>query len=216
MAKLEIIGMPQSTFVRAVRMVCEEKGVPYELTMARPHSPEINAVHPLGRIPGMRHGDLALYESKAIATYIDGTFDGPKVIPENPTKAAHVEQWVSLINTGFDPVMMRQYLLSYLFPKGADGKPDRAVIDAAIPVMEKQFGIIDQAVAKTCHLVGDSFTFADIDLMPILFYMHRPSESAEMLKSHKNLATYYAKHSERPSFKNTVPPPPPTQQSRPN
>src|SRR5205085_9772043 len=26
MAKLEIIGMPQSTFVRAVRMVCEEKG----------------------------------------------------------------------------------------------------------------------------------------------------------------------------------------------
>jgi len=216
MAKLEIIGMPQSTFVRAVRMVCEEKGVPYELTMARPHSPEINAVHPLGRIPGMRHGDLALYESKAIATYIDGTFDGPKVIPENPTKAAHVEQWVSLINTGFDPVMMRQYLLSYLFPKGADGKPDRAVIDAAIPVMEKQFGIIDQAVAKTGHLVGDSFTFADIDLMPILFYMHRPSESAEMLKSHKNLATYYAKHSERPSFKNTVPPPPPTQQSRPN
>jgi len=216
MAKLEIIGMPQSTFVRAVRMVCEEKGVPYELTMARPHSPEINAVHPLGRIPGMRHGDLALYESTAIATYIDGTFDGPKVIPENPTKAAHVEQWVSLINTGFDPVMMRQYLLSYLFPKGADGKPDRAVIDAAIPVMEKQFGIIDQAVAKTGHLVGDSFTFADIDLMPILFYMHRPSESAEMLKSHKNLATYYAKHSERPSFKNTVPPPPPTQQSRPN
>ena len=216
MAKLEIIGMPQSTFVRAVRMVCEEKGVPYELTMARPHSPELNAVHPLGRIPGMRHGDLALYESKAIATYIDGTFDGPKVIPENPTKAAHVEQWVSLINTGFDPVMMRQYLLSYLFPKGADGKPDRAVIDAAIPVMEKQFGIIDQAVAKTGHLVGDSFTFADIDLMPILFYMHRPSESAEMLKSHKNLATYYAKHSERPSFKNTVPPPPPTQQSRPN
>ena len=52
--------------------------------------------------------------------------------------------------------------------------------------------------------------------MPILFYMHRPSESAEMLKSHKNLATYYAKHSERPSFKNTVPPPPPTQPATPN
>ena len=29
MAKVEIIGMPQSTFVRVVRMTCEEKGVPY-------------------------------------------------------------------------------------------------------------------------------------------------------------------------------------------
>ena len=208
MAKLEIIGMPQSTFVRVVRMTCEEKGVPYELTMARPHTPEICAVHPLGRVPGMRHGDVELCESKAIASYIDRTFDGPKVIPEDPVKAAKVEQWVSLINTGFDPTMIRQYLLSYLFPKGPDGKPDRVVIDAALPIMEQQFTILDEAVAGTGHLVGDRFTLADIDLMPILFYMHRPPESAEMIKNRKNLSAYYERHAERPSFKNTMPPPP--------
>src|SRR6266705_500882 len=88
MAKLEIIGMPQSTFVRVVRMTCEEKGVPYELTVARPHSPEINAVHPFGKVPGMRHGDIELCESKAIATYIDRTFDGTKVMPEDPARTA--------------------------------------------------------------------------------------------------------------------------------
>ena len=82
--------------------------------------------------------------------------------------------------------------------------------------MEKQFDILDEAVAKTGHLVGDSFTFADIDLMPILFYLQRPPESAEMIKKHKNLASYYAQHAERPSFKNTMPPPPPTQPARPN
>src|SRR5438045_9129616 len=136
MTNIEIIGAPQSTFVRVARMVCEEKGVPYELTPARPHSPEIDAIHPFGKIPAMRHGDVALCESKAIATYIDRTFDGPKVIPENPTKAARVEQWVSLINTGLDPVMVRHYLLSYFFPKGADGNPDRAAIDAALPDMD--------------------------------------------------------------------------------
>ena len=32
MAKVEIIGAPQSTYVRVVRMVCEEKGVPYAPT----------------------------------------------------------------------------------------------------------------------------------------------------------------------------------------
>ena len=71
MAKLEIIGLPQSNYVRVVRMVCEEKGVPYYLKPERPHSPDVDAVHPFGKIPVMRHGDVTLCESKAIATYID-------------------------------------------------------------------------------------------------------------------------------------------------
>jgi glutathione S-transferase len=211
MAKVEIIGMPQSTFVRVVRMTCEEKGVPYELTAARPHSPEINAVHPFGKVPGMRHGDLELCESKAIATYLDRTFGGTKVIPEDPAQAAHVEQWVSIVNTTIDPTMIRQYLLSYLFPKGADGKPDRKAIDAALPAMQQQFDVLDKAVAGTGYLAGTSFTLADINLLPILAYMQRPPESSEMLKNSKTLSAYFARHAERPSFKNTTPPPPPTQ-----
>ena len=81
MANLQIIGVPQSNFVWVVRMACAKKGVPYDLVPARPHSPEIDAVHPLGRIPGMRHGDLKLFESKAIATYIDRAFPGRKLFP---------------------------------------------------------------------------------------------------------------------------------------
>jgi glutathione S-transferase len=66
MAKVEIIGAPQSTYVRVVRMVCEEKGIPYDLTPAAPHSPPITAIHPFGKMPVMRHGDVAVCESKAI------------------------------------------------------------------------------------------------------------------------------------------------------
>jgi glutathione S-transferase len=211
MAKVEIIGMPQSTFVRVVRMTCEEKGVPYDLTPVRPHSPEINAVHPFGKVPGMRHGDVELCESKAIATYLDRTFGGPKVIPEDPAQAAQVEQWVSLVNTTIDPTMIRQYLLSYLFPKGPDGKPDRKAIEAALPAMQQQFDVLDKAVAGTGYLAGKSFSLADINVLPILAYMQRPPESSEMLKTSKNLAAYFARHAERPSFKNTTPPPPPGQ-----
>jgi len=209
MAKLEIIGIPQSTFVRVVRMTCEEKGVPYELTVARPHSAEINAVHPFGKVPGMRHGDVELCESKAIATYIDRTFDGPKVIPEDPAQAAQVEQWVSIVNTVMDPTMIRQYLLSYFFPKGADGKPDRAAIDAVLPAMQQQFDILDKAVSGTGHLAGNGFTLADINLLPILFYVQKMPEGAEMMKKAGNVTAYYERHAARPSFKNTTPPPPP-------
>jgi glutathione S-transferase len=163
----------------------------------------------------MRHGDVELCESMAIASYIDRSFDGPKLIPEDRKQAAQVEQWVSMINTVIDPVWVRTYLLNYIFPKGKDGKPDRAAIEGALPAMRKQAEILDKAVAKTGHLAGDGFTLADIDLMPILFYVRQFPEGAEIVRSTKNLEGYFLKHSARKSFKNTMPPPPPAQQSQP-
>ena len=206
MAQLEIIGIPQSTYVRVVRMVCEEKGVAYDYKPdARPHSPPVDAIHPFGKVPVMRHGDLALFESKAIASYIDRSFPGPKVIPEQPRLAAEVEQWVSLVNTSIDPVMIRDYVLGYIFAK--DGKPDRQKIDAAVEKMKMQIGVLDRATAKG-HLVGDGYTLADINLMPILFSVQKFDEGDKLMKSAKNLTAYFQRHAARPSFKNTMPPPP--------
>ena len=143
MPALEIIGIPQSNYVWVVRMVCEEKGVPYEHKPDRPHSPVIDAIHPFGKVPVMRHGDVELCESKAIATYIDRVFDGPKVIPEDPARAAQVEQWVSLGNVEFDKLMIRQYVVPYVFPK-EPGKPDMPAIKAAAEKMKGQVDVLDK------------------------------------------------------------------------
>jgi glutathione S-transferase len=215
MSRIEIIGIPRSTYVRVVRMACEEKGVPYDLTPAAPHSPEVDAIHPFGKIPVMRHGDLELCESKAIATYLDRVFPGPPLMPSEPRLAALAEQWVSLVNTVIDTTLVRTYLFSYVFPKTADGKPDRKAIDAVLPALQSQFTILDKAVAKTGQLAGEQFTFADINLMPILFYVRQLPEGAAAMSAAKNLAAYYERNAGRPSFKNTTPPPPPqAQQAR--
>jgi glutathione S-transferase len=208
MAQLEIIGAPQSTYVRVVRTVCEEKGVPYEFKPAAPHSPDVSAIHPFGKVPVMRHGDVTLCESKAIVSYIDRAFGGPKLIPEEPVAAAMCEQWVSMINTVIDPVMIRTYLLNYIFPKGPGGKPDRNAIDGALPAMRKQADILDKAVAKTGHLAGNGFTYADINLMPILFYVRQFPEGGEIVKAAANLEAYFTRHAARPAFQKTAPPPP--------
>jgi glutathione S-transferase len=60
----------------------------------------VNAIHPLGKIPAMRHGNFQLFESKAIATYVDRTFTGPKLFPDDAKLCAQIEQWVSVANTG--------------------------------------------------------------------------------------------------------------------
>jgi glutathione S-transferase len=205
MPALEIIGRPQSNYVWAVRMVCEEKGVPYTHKPEPPHTPDVDAIHPFGKIPVMRHGDVTLCESKAIASYIDCVFDGPKVIPEDPRLGAQVEQWVSLGNVEFDKLMIRQYVAGYVFPK--DGKPDMAAIGEAAEKMKKQVEVLDRAVAKTGHLVGDSFTLADINILPTLFYVNRFEEGKAMLGAAKNLSAYMERHFARDSFKKTAPPP---------
>jgi len=215
MPTVEIIGFAPSTYVRTVRMACEEKGVPYELKSAAPHSPEVLAIHPFGKIPVLRHGDFELCESKAIATYLDKAFAGPPLFPEDPRSAALAEQWVSLVNSMMDRVMIRTYLFGYFFPKTADGKPDRGAIDAVVPELRSQIAILDKGVAKTGHLAGDRFTFADINLLPILFYVKMFPEGADAIAGARNLAAYYERHAQRPSFKNTIPPPPPTRQAKP-
>src|SRR3954468_16323719 len=207
MPALEIIGAPQSNYVWAVRMVCEEKGVAYDYKPERPHTPAVDAIHPFGKVPVMRHGDLELCESKAIATYIDRVFDGPKVIPEDARRAAQVEQWVSLGNVEFDKLMMRQYVVGYVFPK-EPGKPDMAAIGEAAQKMKQQVEVLDRAVAKTGHLVGDSFTLADINILPMLFYVNRFEEGKAMLGAAKNLSAYIERHFARPSFQAAKPPPP--------
>src|SRR5262249_30919855 len=173
------------------------------------HSPPVAAIHPFGKVPVMRHGNLELCESKAIATYIDHSFSGPKVIPEDPCAGAAVEQWVSLVNTIIDPTMIRIYLLNYIFPKGPDGKPDRAAIDGTVPALQQQMGLLDKQVAKTGHLAGSEFTLADINLLPILFYVRQFPEGGAAMAAAKNVEAYYARHSSRPSFQKTTPPPPP-------
>jgi len=210
MPDLQIIGAPQSNFVWACRIACGEKGVPYELVPVFPHTPEAEAIHPLGKIPAMRHGDVTLYESRAILHYIDHAFPGAPLAPRDPVGGALVEQWISLHNTAIDPLLLRQYGLAYVFPGTSDGSPDRARIDAALPKMGPHFALLDRAVATTGFLVGDKLTLADITVLPLLYYMTKFPESSAMLAAKPALSAYVETLLARPAIADTIPPPMPT------
>ena len=207
MPELRIIGGPQSNYVRVARIACAEKGVPYTLVPVMPHSPEVGAIHPFGKIPVMRHGDVTLSESRAICFYIDHTFAGPPLTPRHPVDGARTEEWISLVNTHIDPLLVRQYLAAYFFPRTQDGRPNRAAIDVALPKMEEHFAVLDHAVGKTGHLVGHTFTLADMNLLPILFFMDNAPESRAMLGRSASLKAYAERHMARASIKDTIPPP---------
>jgi glutathione S-transferase len=215
MTKPEIIGSKRSTYTHVVCLVCEEKGIDYLLTERLLHAPEISAIHPLGKMPVLRHGDFVLFESKAIATYLDRSFAGVQLIPDDPRLCALTEQWVSFINTAVDRTLIRTYLFAYILAKNAGTAPDRGAIDAVMGDLRKQIGILDHAVAGSGYLVGDRLTLADLNLLPILDRVRLAPEGAEALAGSAHLSRYFETHAARPSFRRTAPPagPPPRAQA---
>ena len=116
-----IYWLHRSTYTWAIRMVCEEKAIDYELRETTLRSPYL-AIYPFGKMPVLRHGDVELFELKAIATYLDRSFPGPSVFPSDTRRAALAEQWVSLVNTVIDHTLIRTY--STLTPRL--GRPTEA------------------------------------------------------------------------------------------
>lgn len=206
MAALEIIGVPFSNYVRSVRLLCEEKGVAYTLNPAFPQTPEVLAIHPAGQVPVMRHGDVTLFETKAIATYIEKAFAGPTLIPDDALGAARVEQWVSYVNAKVDPWVMRQFVVPQFFFDKAKG-PDMAKVNAAVPEVEKCCKVMNAELAKGGHLAAPDLTYADLHVLPMIAALQMFPLGQEIAARHAAIGSWFARLTARPSWSKTTPPP---------
>ena len=83
MADPIVYGFPRSTFVNIVRLILTHKDVAYQFHDLEPvmGRPEHLALHPFNRVPILRHCDLTIYETSAIAAYVDEAFGGPRLTP---------------------------------------------------------------------------------------------------------------------------------------
>ena len=80
-----VYGFPRSTYVNIVRLILTHKEVAYGFHDLEPvmGKPEHLALHPFNRVPILKHGDFTVYETSAIASYIDEAFAGPRLTPQN-------------------------------------------------------------------------------------------------------------------------------------
>ena len=206
MSDVQVIGLPQSNFVWAVRIALAEKGVDHENVPAPPHSPEVVAVHPMGKIPVLRHGIVALGESRAIIDYIDATFGGSPLVPVESSAALRSDTWTSIVATSIEPLLVRQYLFAYMRPGTVDGQPDRGVVEALLPRVGAALDVLEAAL-QSGAIGGDPFGRVDAYLVPILFYVRNLPEGGPMITARRHLSAYLDRALARPSVQTTKPPP---------
>lgn len=201
MSDIEIIGFDLSVFVRAIRLACEEKGIGYRLVQVPPHEGEAAHLHPFGKIPVFRDGDFVLCESRAIAGYLDDSFDGPPLFPRDRILKARTEEWVSFVNTTIDPLLIRRYFVELVLPTGQGAVPNRDLIDMLVPAMRQQIAVIDKALEATGWLAGPEMTYADLNLYPVLVYFRDSPEGAPIVETAPALQDFMARMAARDSVK---------------
>ena len=159
-----------------------EKGIAYTLQPCGPHAPEILAINPFGRIPALRDGEIAVFETSAILRYLEESFDAPPLLPGTVLGRTRCEQWLSAVNAYLYDTMVKRDVLQYLMPRGADGAPDRAVIESALKEMPGQLRALDQAYAKGDFIAGANLSMADLFIAPILAYVDQMPEGPHLLE----------------------------------
>lgn len=201
---MKVYGHPMSTCTRKVLTALAEKGGDCEFVMVdlgknEHKSPEHLARQPFGQIPVLDDGDFRMYESRAIARYLDETLPGTKLTPSDAKGRAQMEQWISIETSNFTPHAMK-IIWEGLFKKflmGQDG--DQDVIAAGRTGVSKTLDIIEGHLGKQPYFAGSEFSIADIGYMPYVEYLFAAG-AGDLITSRPNVAAWWNRVSTRPSW----------------
>lgn len=193
MEEVVLYGLPPSTYVRTVLMTLEEKAVPYRLEQPDFRSADYKSLHPFNRIPAFRHGDFKLFETLAIAVYIDEIFDGPRLQPEKASGKALMLQWISATNDYLYDSILRACIAERFIKPMQGQAPDEEAIARAKPTLAAHLDILDRALSSTPYLAGDTVSLADLFLAPIVFYLSNTPEGRELLPARSAVQGWHEK-----------------------
>jgi glutathione S-transferase len=170
---MKLYYFPASTFSRRVRVALLEKNISCELIeLSLPtgqHKQDwYAALNPYSKVPTLMIGDLALYESAAILTYLEATHPTPPLVPNDARGRALVDMHVRLCDAH-----LGRYAGAILMPKRflPETNWDRQAMEAARKEIDRHLAIIEHELGDRPYLVGDSFTLADIVYLPFLHFL---------------------------------------------
>ena len=200
MSEVTLLGLRPSTYVRTTQLVCANKGVSYTLEPVNFRSEEYLKDHPFRKMPVLKHGDVSLYETLAIATYLDEAFEGPALQPSQPAHKARMLQWIS-VTSDYVYKSMVSGCVTERFVKPMRGlEPDEALIAATVPVIERQLAVLNTALETADFLAGPELTLADLFLAPIVVYFAATPEGAATLPNRPAVQSWLARMRETAEF----------------
>jgi glutathione S-transferase len=155
MAELIFYHNPQSRG-RIVRWMLEEIGQPYEVEVVpyeQMKSPEYLAIHPLGKVPAIKHNGHVVTECAAICAYLADVFPQANLGPRTDEKADYY-RWLFYAAGPLEAAVSNQ-AMGWQVPQERERMFGYGNFDRAIAVVDELFSLRD-------YVCGDRFTAADV------------------------------------------------------
>jgi glutathione S-transferase len=190
MADLIFYTNPQSRG-RIVRWMLEEIGQPYE-TEVIPYdqmkSERYLAIHPLGKVPAIKHNGHIVTECAAICTYLADVFPQAMLGPKADEKADYY-RWLFYAAGPLEAAISNQ-AMGWQVPAERERMFGYGNFDKAIAAVDELFSLRD-------YVCGDRFTAADVYVGSQLMF---PMQFG-MLPERKSFLSYRDRLQARPAYK---------------
>jgi glutathione S-transferase len=115
---MKLYGASQSPFVRKVLVVLEEKKLPYQLEAPAP------GLHPLGKMPLLRDGEVVVPDSSVICAYLEKKHPAPPLYPEDPAdyaRALFLEEYADTqMSEGMGAIVFERFVKPHVLKQPTD------------------------------------------------------------------------------------------------
>jgi glutathione S-transferase len=156
-------GRKNSINVQKALWCIEELGLRYErIDAGRGYgvtdTPEYGRMNPNRLVPTIEIDGFVLWESNAIVRYLSAVHSPGQLWPTDPKVRADADRWMDWQATAFTPAFGPIFHGLVRTP----GSRTRQEIDAAIAASENYAAILDERLAGSRYVTGETFTMGDI------------------------------------------------------
>lgn len=201
MADVRIFGTVISTYTRIVQIACEEAGLSHETIATAAHAPENR--HPFGKVPYVEVDGLELYESVAIAQYIDNAHNNGKLQPAAPAERAVMDKWIAIANNYLFPLFENGLVMPWIMHRFTGAPLDEGKIAKSLPMIARALSFCDAEIAADGAWTNGGFTLADAFLYPVLRGVQLIPQGATGVAQCPMLAAWMQQTQQQPSIANT-------------
>jgi glutathione S-transferase len=226
---LVLYNSPVSTCSQKVRMALAEKELPWTdrvIVFSRGDhlTEDYLALNPNGVVPTLLHDDVPIIDSSVINEYLEDVFPARPLRPAKPVEVARMRAWRQYIDEvptasirplsfnahfvriwdamsdeEFRGYVERLPLRKHFYRKMGRKGFSKEEIDESLERLRQTLERMERSLEQTQWLAHDTFTLADISIMPTIVRMEDLGLEY-MWKELPRVTEWYARIRERPAY----------------
>lgn len=204
---MQLYFHPMSSNARRAHMTAILLGLSPELVLVdlakgEQRKPEYLALNPNGKVPTLVDGDVVLWESLAIMTYLAEKTPGQTLYPLALAQRIHVQKWLCWSAAHWGPAcgtLTYEHFLKRMF---GQGEPNPYAVERAMTWFNDAARTLDATLARSRYVVGETLTLADLSIAAPLMY----TPVAQLpVSGHANIARWFGEIQALDAWKATEP-----------